>query len=487
MGLISRARQFLGMPEVEESRFSMDSYIQDYLVPSSFQYSGNTYPYGLSGTLGGNKATEITRTLPGYTTALLQCPPAFAAEQVRAATLSQARFTFRNLPWVQPSRLNPLAAPRRLFSSNALSLLERPWKNGTTGELLARMEWHAGLGGIAFVALRPGPRLQVLRPDWTGILYGSNLQPDNPGHALDGELLGYVYWNGGPNNPWGYAPELLLPDQCIHWAPIPDPLDAGMGMSWITPAIRDLQSDQLAGQHKIRYWENGATPNLVIKGLPAVTKEQFDALVDMLEERHTGAANAFRTLYLTGTADANVIGDNLQEVDFRAVTAAGETRISVLSRVPASILGIWDGLQGSTLNAGNFGASRRTFADTWVYPTLQDLAKSLAPLIKVPSDAELWFDTTDIGLLREDAKDQADIDAIKASAIRQLTDGGFEPKSVIATLAPEWSQSLKHTGLLPVQVQPPGTVATPAPKPAAPPATVAPANGANPVATKGSK
>jgi phage portal protein BeeE len=194
----------------------------------------------------------------------------------------------------------------------------------------------------------------------------------------------------------------------------------------------------------------------VIKGLPAVTREQFDELVEMMEERHAGAGNAFRTLYLTAGADATVIGNNFHEIDFRGVTAAGETRISVLSRVPASILGITEGLQGSTLNTGNFSAARRTFADTWVYPTLQDMAKSLAPLVKVPADAELWYDTEDIGLLREDAKDQAEIDAVKASALVALVTSGFDPQSAVATIAPEWLQSLKHTGLLSVQMQPPG-------------------------------
>jgi phage portal protein BeeE len=298
--------------------------------------------------------------------------------------------------------------------------------------------------------------LQVLRPDWTGIVWGSHSQPDNPGGALDGELIGYFYCNGGFNNEWGYKPEFLLADECIHWAPNPDPLGVSIGMSWLTPAIRDLQSDKLAGDHKIRYWENGATPNLVIKGLPAVTREQFDELVEMMEERHAGAGTAFRTLYLTAGADATVIGNNFHEIDFRGVTAAGETRISVLSRVPASILGITEGLQGSTLNTGNFSAARRTFADTWVYPTLQDMAKSLAPLVKVPADAELWYDTEDIGLLREDAKDQAEIDAVKASALVALVTSGFDPQSAVATIAPEWLQSLKHTGLLSVQMQPPG-------------------------------
>ena len=447
-GLLERFSRWL-TPAKYEKRNDVDNWLSNYLIPSTFSYNGTTYPVGLRGTLAGNRAMEVVNTLPSHARVIQQSPPAWGAQMVRAATLSQVRFTFRNPPW------HP-RTPRRQFSNSALRLLEQPWPNGSTGELVARMEWHEGLGGMAIVARRPD-RLQVLRPDWCGILWGSQTEELNPAHALDRELLGYVYQNGGLGySEFGYKPHFLLPDECIHWAPNGDPLDSSVGMSWITPAIRELQSDILAGQHKIKYWENGATPNLVVKGIPAVNREQFDEVVEMMEERHAGAANAFRTLYLTAGADADVIGNNFHEIDFRGITAAGETRISVLSRVPASILGITEGLQGSSLNAGNFAAARRTFADTWVYPTLQDLAKSLAPLIEVPADAELWYDTQDMPLLREDAKDQAEIDLIKTQALRTLVDGGFEPEGAIKTVAPEWIDSLKHTGNVSVQLQPPG-------------------------------
>jgi phage portal protein BeeE len=441
-----------------ETRMGVDGWLSNYLIPSSFQHGGVTYPMGLQGTLGGQRAMEITQTLPGHTAALKACPPAFAAQDVRAAVVSGMRFCYRYKPGAKPSNRRPNVAPRRKFFDARLALLDNPWPGGTTSDLASRMEWHAGLGGAAFVVRRqfPEPHLQVLRPDWCALLYGSQTEPDNPAHALDGEFLGTVYWNGGPNGPWGYGPEFLLPEECIHWIPKPDPLNEGMGMSWLTPAIRDIQSDVLAGQHKIKYWENGATPNLVVKGIPAVTREQFDELVEMMEERHAGAANAFKTLYLTAGADATIIGNNFQEMDFRSITAAGETRIAMLSRVPATILQISEGLQGSSLNAGNFTASRRTFADTWVYQTLADISASLAPLFKAAPDAELWFDSQDIPLLREDGKDQAEIDAVKANAIRTLVDGGFDPETAVATIAPEWLETLDHTGNVSVQLQPPG-------------------------------
>jgi len=807
LGLLERIAQ-----SRTETRYSADQYITDYLLPTSFGYGGIQYQTGFPGlkqTLAGNRAAEIVNTLPGYAAALRGCPPAFAAQMVRALVLSQARFTFRNKAWT--------STPRRLFGTSALSLLEQPWRNATTGELLARMEWHAGLAGNAFVARRPD-RLRVLRPDWVAIVYGSDLEPEDPGHAIDGDIVGYIYWNQGPGG--GYKPHTLLPSTVSHWSPLPDPESPGLGMSWITPAIRDIQGDRLASEHKIRYFENGApqpldarvltpagwaamgdlrpgdrvigadgkphpvvatypqgvrdiyrvtftggaatectldhlwsvateydrkkgtartmslseilargvrypsgaakwgvapvapvefddpgdlpidpyllgtllgdgsfrsngkgsggvslsahrddadeqqrlltgilppevtmsrrdrggwaefyfkgprhverghhgyirahganpltravrdlglfdvpghekfiperylrgsvtqrvallqglidtdgsierrqpnevrldstserlarqladlvgglgasatvrpgrsagpgvrrqwrvhiarlpewinpcrlsrkasiyrsrsrstaryiqsveyvgrkpaqcisvdsedhlyvtddyllthnTPNLVVKGITAATEEQFNDIVKMLEQGHSGVANAYRTLYLTAGADASIVGSNLAELDLKGTQGGNETRVAFLSRVPAPILGIAEGLAGSSLNAGNFGMARRIFADSWVYPTLQDVSAALAPLVRVPSDAELWFDVADIPLLREDGKDAADIAQVKAAAIRQLTDGGFEPSAAVATIAPEWTSTLKHTGKLSVQLQEPG-------------------------------
>jgi phage portal protein BeeE len=428
----------------DEKRFSIDQWITDYLIPSQ-QYGFGEL--GLNETYARQKIQDIASTLPAYAAALRRSPPAFAAQMVRALVLSQARFVFRNKAWS--------STPRRVFGTTALGLLEKPWPGATTGELLARMEWHAGLAGNAYVVRRPN-RLRVLRPDWVGVVYGSDSEPDDAAHALDGELLGYVYCNGGftANRNQTYT---LLPSEVAHWSPIPDPESAGAGMSWITPAAREIQADRAATEHKLKFFDNGATPNMVVKGIPAATKAQFDEIVDAMEERHAGIRNAYKTLYLTAGADATVVGVDMKQMDFKSVQGAGETRISVLSRVPAPLLGISEGLAGSSLNAGNFGMARRMFSDTWVHPSLQDVSSALSTLVKVPNDAELWFDTSDIPLLREDAKDAAEIEQIKASTISGLVQDGFTPESAIAAVQGQNMNLLKHTGLVSVQLQPPGS------------------------------
>ena len=456
MGLLDRVRS--ERRPVTEERSSVDDWLTQYLFPSTFQYGNTTYNFGLNQTMAQTRLKSIASSLPGYTRALKSCPPAFAAQMVRALVLSQVRFTFRNRPYD--------ASPRKTFGTQALRLLEEPWPNGTTGDLVGLMEWHAGLAGNSFVLRRPD-RLRVLRPDFVGVVYGSELEPDHPDHALDGELIGYVYQNGGIGNSQT-KPTVLDVADVAHWSPIPDPENPGMGMSWITAGLRDIQGDQAASEFKTKYLTNGATPNLVVTGIPATTHELFNEIVDMLEDRHAGLANAYKTLYLTTGADAKVIGSNLAELDMKATQGGGETRISMLSRVPAPVLGIAAGLEGSSLNAGNFGQARRLFSDTWVFPTLQDLSHALAPIANVPDRAELWFDTIDMPLLREDAKDAAEINQTKAATIRNLVDGGYTPESAIAAVESSDFRLLKHTGLYSVQLQKPGTAADPSAVPASP-------------------
>lgn len=775
-------------PPVDEQRFGVDQWITDYLLQNEYGLN----QLGLNQTYAKQRIQEISASLPAYMAAVRGCPPAFGAQMVRALVLSQARFTLRNRPWAK--------TPRRLFGTTALGILEKPWPNATTGELITRMEWHAGLAGNAYVTRRPD-RLRVLRPDWVGVIYGSELEPDYAAHALDGELIGYAYCNGGFGS--GNKIQTVLPADMAHWSPLPDPETAGMGMSWLTPAIRDMQADRAATEHKLQFFANGApqpldarvltprgwstmgamvigsevigsdgkphrvlgvfpqgeqdiyrvtftdgsrvectedhlwsvqsnydrrrgvtrtmslrdivdgglqyrsgpskwavpfadpveyddpgpllvdpyllglllgdgcfrsngkgsggvslaadlrdaewlqatlprltpagvslnrrdrgggsefyfrglggprpnsltgairalglwdvlgpdkaipapylrasvtqrlamlqglldsdgsvekgqpnsvtftntsrdlafgvrelarslggtattvevpakrqwltrvqrlpewivpfalprkvatytppravrhrfmadvelvgrkpaqcirvdtpdslyitddfvlthnTPNLVVKGITASDPDEFAKIVDLLEERHTGIRNAYRTLYLTSGADATVVGSDLSQIDFKSTQGGGETRISMLSRVPASLLGISEGLAGSSLNAGNFTAGRRSFADTWVHPTLQDLAASLATLVNVPGDAELWFDTSDIPILREDAKDAAEIEGVKATTIVKLANGGFTRESAIAAVTGQnMSLLVEDPDWVSVQVQP---------------------------------
>lgn len=374
--------------------------------------------------------------------------PVFALMLVRQMIFSEARFQFRR---------RSDGRPGELFGTRDLRILERPWPGGTTGDLLARAIQDADLAGNHYALRRLDqsgrPRIRRMRPDWTTIVLGSQEDPDNAGIALDAEVVGYIYQPGGPDAR--KEPIALSAEEVAHFAPIPDPMANYRGMSWLTPVIREVLGDKAMQVHKNKFLEQGATPNMVVKLDPKISKEAFEGWIDKFEAQHKGYTNAYKTLYLGGGADTTVVGADFRQLDFKAVQGAGETRLASAAGVPPVIVGFAEGLQGSSLNAGNYGQARRRLSDGTIRPLWRNIAGSYETIINTPPDAELWYDDRDIPFLEEDLKDRAEVQGVRARAIRQLTDAGFTPESVIDAIDSDDFTRLEHSGLFSVQLQGP--------------------------------
>lgn len=381
----------------------------------------------------------------------------FACMLARQLLFSEARFQFQEMRGGRPGDL---------FGNESLSILEHPWPGATTGDLLARAIQDADLAGNHFSALRRR-RIKRMRPDWVTIVLGSldEEDPEMDAWDLDAELLGYIYHPGGRYSD--HDPVYLLREQVAHFAPIPDPEASYRGMSWITPIIREVIADSAARDHKVKFFENGATPNLFVS-LDIEDPNKFKRWVEGFDAEHRGAANAYKTLFLGAGSSATVVGNSFQQIDFKTVQGAGEVRIAAASGIHPVIVGLSEGLSGSSLNAGNFTAARRLTADKTLRPMWRNFAGSMETIVPAPSGSRLWYDERDIPFLADDIKDSADVQAQQASAMRQLVDAGFKPETVIDAIVSGDFKRLTHSGLMSVQLLPPGTMADP--KPEEPPA-----------------
>lgn len=404
---------------------------------SSFGFNGNQY------TLPGAQQEDITG---GHFQSLVrsaykQNGVVFACMGVRMRLFSEARFQFRQ-------RVN--GRPGNLFGTQDLALLETPWRGATTGDLLTKMIQYADLAGNAFVANRHN-QLKVLRPDWTAIIIGSDTNEEVGAWDVDSQVVGYVYYPGGRYS--GRDPEYFLPEEVAHFAPTPDPEAEYRGMSWLTPIVREIMADKAATDHKLRFFENAATPNMVVK-MDVADLEKFKGFVEKFREDHEGSARAYKTLFLGAGADATVVGANLQQLEFKVTQGAGETRIAAAAGVPPVIVGLSEGLQAATYS--NYGQARRALADGTMRPLWRNAAGSLASIITVPSGAELWYDATDVAFLQEDMKDAAEVSQLKATAMKTLVDAGYKPDTVVDAVMSGDLTRLVHSGLVSVQLQPPG-------------------------------
>lgn len=447
-----------------EKRSSLALSWDDY--QEFFTFGGNDYPI-IQTTLGSVDEERIVRTsVAAYETN----GPVFALTLARMQVFSQIRFAWTRFSGPKPGDL---------FGSSELAVLERPWTGGNTADLLARMEMFVSTAGNCYVRNIGNRRLSLLRPEWVTIILGSQEDVEDPSQAADVEVVGYAY-----RSPSGTL-QVFFPDEVSHYAPYPDPLFNFLGLSWITPVMREMQGDALATEHKARFFQNAATPNLVIKFDKSQTIDQVKQFKALMEQEHRGALNAYKTLFLGGGADVTPVGKDFKELDFAATQGKGESRLAAAAGVPPSWVGFSEGLQGSALNAGNFNSARRRFSDGTMVHLWTNAAASLQPIIPRPinrqtrkpdTSVSLWYDAEHIPFMREDAGDLASIQQKQASTITNLVRDGFTPESAVAAVQNNDFGLLVHTGLTSVQLLPPSNGTEPF-NPNAPTPTPAVGNG----------
>lgn len=384
----------------------------------------------------------------------------FACIRARAMIFAEARFMWREFKG---------GRPQNLFGSATLELLENPWPGGTTGELLARMEVTASLAGNFYAttvddqgrigrSARGKRRIKPLRPDWVTIIIDS---PDGDPNSIGARIVAYSYQPIPTATIRRPEPVILLPEEVCHYSPLPDPLGF-RGTSWITPIVEEIRADKAATRHKGKFFENGATLGPTVLLDASVGPDAFKAYVELFKLHHRGVDKAYETTFIGGGASiANSLAD-FRQMDFAATQGRAETRVASAAGVHPTLVGFSEGLQGSSLNAGNFQAAARLTANITMRPNWRIAAASLMTLVDRPPTAplaQLWYDDRDIAFLHADATDLADIRAKDAQTLRTLVDGGYDPDAAVDFVATNDLNALKgsHSGLLPVQLQPPNS------------------------------
>ena len=120
------------------------------------------------------------------------------------------------------------------------------------------------------------------------------------------------------------------------------------------------------------------------------------------------------------------------------------------------VAGLQGGLDASTM--ANYAAAYRNFADSTMHPLWRGACAVLAKFVNVRADSELWFDTSDIPALRDEEMSRQKGNAQMSIAVVNLVNAGYQPDSVIAAVVSGDMTQLKHTGLVSVQLTPPGKI-----------------------------
>jgi phage portal protein BeeE len=344
--------------------------------------------------------------------------PVFSAILVRMMLLAEAQFQFQ------------AKADKHLFGNTSLASLERPFGAGSTsGELIARMEQDASLAGNAYIWSTPDgdAPLVRLRPDWVTII--SELIPVDGGGSYRQKV---GYWHQPPQGTTGHGAPFMVPAaEVAHWHPIPDPAADFRGMSWLTPVMRDVQGDDAMTRYKVRYLQNNATPNIVIRYAQKLQPATIDAIRDRMAARYGGPDNAGKTLVLDQGADLTLAGNSLSQMDFSNVSVEGVQRILAPSGVPALLIGL-ESIKGA---GKSYEDVIRRFADLTLRPLWRSMCAALEELVAdVPAGAQLWYDTGAIAALQEGEQVRAQVSLIRAQALLACHQAGYDPMSAVAAV-----------------------------------------------------
>jgi hypothetical protein len=364
----------------------------------------------------------------------------FSAVLRRIQLFSQAMFRWQRYG----SDLKPMGSD--FFYTPDLDPLQDPmW-------LLTWAEVDVATTGNAFLTLRDG-RLHRLDPRNMTIVLGSKGTSPRPGLTWDAVPIGYIY----QDKETGEA-ETFTVNEVAHWAPYPDPDARFRGMSYLRPVLLDSANDRRQRQYMSTFYDNGATPYTVVTFPTEVEESDVEVFQDLFLENHQGVMNNFKTAFLGGGADIKTLGSPLKDLDSEHITSTMHATICAAAGVPPILVGVLPGLDSSTL--ANYQMAVRSFADFTVRHMWGSFTSAIRHLFPRPSggggNGTLAYTVTHVSALQEDAKDQATVMSMNMQTIRTGTDGGLEPDTVIQAVTTGDFRVLKHTGLLPVQMQPPG-------------------------------
>ena len=168
----------------------------------------------------------------------------FACILARMMLLSEATFKFRTL------------ADKKLYGTEDLRILEYPWPNGVTGDLIARVAQDADLAGNAYLWKADDDLLVRLPPGEVTIVSTPRTAPAG---GVYKQVVGYD-WDPGPASPGGPPSpqaQFFTVDEVAHFAPIPDHLAKVRGMSWLTPILAEVGVDSAMTGYKAKYMDYG--------------------------------------------------------------------------------------------------------------------------------------------------------------------------------------------------------------------------------------
>ena len=257
----------------------------------------------------------------------------------------------------------------RMDEHPVLRLLDQP-NPGQDGQTFLEAAYgHLLLSGNAYLeAASPDtlgvPReLHVLRPDRMRVVPGK-----------DGWPMAYEYQVGAKSHRWSMQGDTrpILHLKGFH------PSNDHYGMAPLEAAAAAVDIHNAAAKWSKALLDNAARPSGAIvfagkDGSGTMSEEQYQRLIEEIEQNHAGASNAGRPMLLEGGLDWRPMGYSPTDMEFLETKNAAAREIALAFGVPPMLLG----LPGDNTYA-NYQEANRAFYRQTVLPLVRKTARAVA-------------------------------------------------------------------------------------------------------------
>lgn len=239
----------------------------------------------------------------------------------------------------------------------------------------------------------PPTELYNLRPDRVKIKVGKRAMP-----------ISYDYIIGGQSVD-SYSVDQATGNSKVKHIKYFNPMDDFYGMSPIMAASIDIDQHNLANKHNVNLMQNGARPSGAVVFKPKdetgaamqLSDVQRNQLVNDINQRFSGSANAGKPMLLEGDFDWKEMGLSPKDMDFTQLKHMSAKDIALVYGVPSQLIGIPDSQTYS-----NFAEAKLALYNETIIPLLD----------KVQADLNEWLTP----MFGEDLELRYDIDSIPAMA-----------------------------------------------------------------------
>jgi len=169
---------------------------------------------------------------------------------------------------------------------------------------------------------------------------------------------------------------IIMPEDIVHLRLGLDPTNHKRGFSPVKSVLREIYSDESAGQLATSLLANSGVPSVIIspKDGYGPTSEEAEQIVKTYQQKVSGA-NKGMPLVLSGAMEVEKMAFSPSELNIGTLRYNAEERISAVLGVPAILAGLGAGLERATYS--NAKELREYFTENKLIPMWRMIGQEL--------------------------------------------------------------------------------------------------------------